>query len=448
MSLKEEKYAYVMNRVDTDVFYEDAVCLFKEMYISGLGTAYMKKVFNDNERQEKIKDVVIRYVNYLNSKGKIKNEKLLVENLYVDVFSLFANMAFNKEMYPDASLEKYIKEAPELNQVTRDLLAKPIPEILINIENLRKVTRVPNNSRNYSSSEEALMDYFAHVSVAKLIENTFLDRLDNHFINDMDINSVENQKFLTINFSNKLSDSFVEFPKAVKVLKTINLKVIDELAELLLREQDENKFEENFEKLSALWNRTVIAYPKEDLITENMKQVFERHFRKLSTIDTEKSLKIIGNAIYKGDSLEKLRNLVENLNPDYISNLLKKQSAIEDEGTELVYTRSIRVKEKYFREIFHNHEVMNIKKDSFFVLSESKSNLDGNYVGENYYILKIKTKEMLNNLSLDNIIDVINEVFPKNSIINQEKCDQCIRALVLKNKVSEEVKTVTARKKL
>ena len=54
------------------------------------------------------------YYDYIDAKG-VGNAKGQASNSY---------MAFNKEMYPDASLEKYINEAPEITKNIKSLLVK------------------------------------------------------------------------------------------------------------------------------------------------------------------------------------------------------------------------------------------------------------------------------------------------------------------------------------
>lgn len=441
---KEEKYQLMLNKVKSDGFYEDAIFKFKEMYISGLGTAYMKRTYGDISRKVKVQQVLVDYVDYLHKKNLIKDVDKQVNSLYTGCFSLFANMAFNKEMYPDASLEKYINEAPEITKNIKSLLVKDLPEILIHLKDLRKRKNLDIGS--YISSESELIDYFSHASVAKLIENTFIDRFNEHFEKDRDIHSESNQKFLSEKFSHKLNDIFCEFPKAAKALKTINLNVIDALAEILLLEKDNEKFNKEFEKLSDLWKRTIKEYHKEDLLTGNMSEVFIRYIENLSILETEKffqNIRVGTFALNRGGSsivnknIENLNNLINNYNPNYKSELLIKQNAIEDLGIKTVYRREIKIKEKYFLDIIKNPLLADKVDGDINVSRVSEKIEDENYIKrEHFLVINIETKEPLE-LEASIIIENINEILSESGSITEKMCSQLIRVLELKNQVAK-----------
>ena len=440
---KEEKYQYLIERVTKDVFYDDAVCSFKEEYSVGIGTANMKRVFADTVRKEKLKIMCVKYIDYLKAKNQIKDEDKILDGLFKDSFKLFANLAFNKKMYPDASLEKYINEAPEITDKMKELLIKPLPEVLLNIKGLRK-----NINKKYSiyNQEEDLMEFFSHTSIAHLIENTFLERFNAHCENDRDICSEQNNHFLDSNFPSKLVDSFIEFPKAKKVLKTINLSLIDYLAEILMLVKDEDKFNEKFNQLVNLWKNTAIAYHNEDLISGHMEEVFTRYFLNKDPQEIEKKINLITAGIHKGENANSLKKLIEDINPTYLDDLLKERNALTDDGNEQVFRRVIKIKENYA------HKVI---KDKTFFKKISGANpqvgcqnlrIDDEYYYQIYFI----TNKPLNNLSLEDIIGTINaanETTNENTSVKDD-INNLLRTLILKNEMDLNNQNIKPKKKL
>lgn len=422
MSKKDDNYKVIKDVILSDDFYKNVINEYKEKYAIGLGSAYIVDIYEDKKRKENLQQISLQYIDYLYEKNMLKSVEKTINTMKGEAFSLFANLAFNKEMFPDASVEKYINEAPEISNSVKELLLKPFPEIFTNLDKLVKVEIFDRKQR--------LKQSFAHTSIVKVMENTFLEQYNKHFENDDDFFSEQNQKFFK-HMNHNYDYDFQQFPKVKKILYQITFDLIEKMSGLLLKKEGED-FDKGLEQLIKLWSNLTVTINGEGFLDGNFKNIIEKSISDKNTLEIEEFYLKLTEKCRKRDA-EKLLKIIEEVQPNYVNSLINKQEGLTDLEDEIVFKKKFLIKGKFLNKIFKYDYIHTLNNSTIFFEEIQENDLESNF------IVNICSKEKIK-LSTDEIIDIINEIYPKEenrkkTIDKKEAEEQFKRVLLLKNKL-------------